>query len=412
MKIHRYFPSVISVLFIAIFFAVGGLFAAQQTDNARAGGMHWVGTWAASAQKVEAKKMPSSLPELSDVTIRQIVRVSIGGKQMRVCFSNAFAKPGNTLRITAATVAVSNGAHKIKADTLKPLTFLGQTSAAIPAGSLMMSDPVDFDLAPGSDLAVTIHVENHVREVTGHRSARCKSYFKKGAAVNVASLKSSVNTSTWFYLSAVDVLAGKNAGSIVCLGDSITDGRGSTEDKNCRWPDLLARRLLADPETSHIGVLNQGIGGNTVCRGGTGEPAIKRFERDVLSQAGVRWLVVLEGINDLGGGKTGADEIIAAYERFVSRAHERGIRVFGGTILPCGGSFYAKKPELEAKRQRINNWIRTSGVFDAVIDFDAAVRDPNDPSRMIKMADCGDHLHPSDKGYRMMADSVDMNLFK
>ncbi|AWI10715.1 hypothetical protein CKA38_14120 [Ereboglobus luteus] len=374
--------------------------------------MHWVGTWAASAQKVEAKLMPPSLPELGNVTIRQIVRVSIGGKQMRVRFSNAFAKAGNDLRITAATVAVSNGSHKIKANTLKPLAFQGRSSVAIPAGKLMISDPLDFDLAPGADLTVTIHVEKHVNEVTGHRSARCKSFFQTGDAVAAPSLKSSVNTNTWFYLSGVDVSANENAAAIVCLGDSITDGRGSTEDENRRWPDFLARRLLANPETAHIGVLNQGIGGNTVCRGGKGEPALKRFERDVLLQTGVRWVIVLEGINDLGGGKTDADEIIAAYRRFIALAHKRGMRVFGGTILPCGGSFYAKKPQLEARRQRINDWIRTSGEFDAVIDFDATVRDPKNPDRMLKAADCGDHLHPGDKGYRMMADSIDLSLFK
>ncbi|OAM90200.1 hypothetical protein AW736_09450 [Termitidicoccus mucosus] len=353
--------------------------------------------------------MPPSPPGLTDSTLRQIVRVSIGGKKVRVRFSNAFAGWGSDMKILEAQIAVSTGGHAIKTETAKALTFRGEKSVVVPRGWLMISDPIDFDLVPGSNLAVTIHVNGQTKDVTGHRGARTTTYVETGNAVSEKALPDAQEKTTWYYMCGVDVLAPESSGAVVCLGDSITDGKGATDNTNRRWPDFLARRLQANDATKQTGVLNQGIGGNGFF-GGLGQAALIRLERDVLTQPGVRWLIVLEGINDLGSGKITAEQVITAMEQTILRAHERGLRVYGGTILPCGGSSYFKS-EIEERRQKVNEWIRTSGAFDAVIDFDAALRDPNDPAKLIKVADCGDHLHPSDEGYRMMAEAVDLKLF-
>lgn len=384
----------------------------QQTTAKRIAGYHWVGTWAASAEAIDAKQMPPSPPGLADTSLRQIVRVSTGGKKVRVRFSNAFAGSEGDLKIIEAQIAVpadGNG-NAIKAETSKPLVFRGEKSVSIPRGWLMISDPVDFDLAPGSDLAITIYINGLAKGVTGHRGARAATYITAGNAVAAKALPGAEKMTSWYYLCGVDVLACESSRAVVCLGDSITDGYGITENSNRRWPDYFARRLQSDDATRHVGVLNQGIGGNGFF-GGLGQAALIRLERDVLAQPGVRWLILLEGINDLGSGKITAEQVIMAMEQVVLRARERGLRVYGGTILPCGGSFY-DKPEVESRRRKVNEWIRTSGAFDAVIDFDAALRDPEEPFKLIKAADSGDHLHPSEEGYRMMAGMIDLDLFK
>ena len=227
-------------------------------------------------------------------------------------------------------------------------------------------------------------------------------------------MNAAIRTEHWYILTGIDVLAEASA-AIVTLGDSITDGRGSTTDGNNRWPDNLAQRLQANATKKNIAVLNQGVGGNCVLRGGLGSPALDRFERDVLGQNGVRWLIILEGVNDIGGSRGTntalvASELIAAYVQMIVRAHAQNIRVFGGTILPFDGSSYFS-PEHEAARQTVNDWIRTSGKFDAVIDFDTAMRDPQNPSRLAPAADGGDHLHPGVRGYEMMAEAINLKLF-
>ncbi|MDQ3812569.1 MAG: SGNH/GDSL hydrolase family protein [Armatimonadota bacterium] len=374
-------------------------------------GQHWVGTWATAIQAIDKPLMPPTPPGMADTTLRQVVRVSIGGKQLRVRFSNAFGPWGEGLKINQAHVAVSAGGSAIQPGTGKPLTFRGESSVTIPQGALIISDPVDFDLAPGSDLAVTIHVNDTAKDITGHRSARGKGTFlQAGNAVAATDLPQAVSTNVWYYLSGVDVLAPETSAAVICVGDSITDGKGSTEGTNRRWPDYLARRLQANAQTAQVGVLNQGIGGNCVWRGGIGQPAIVRVGRDVLAQPGARWLIVLEGINDLGGGKTTAEQVLLGLEQIVLQAKDRGLLVYGATILPAGGSGYFN-PALEEKRQKINDWIRKSGAFDAVIDLDAATRDPQDPTRLLAAADSGDYLHPSDKGYKMIAEAVDLKLF-
>jgi lysophospholipase L1-like esterase len=381
-------------------------FVALAGAGARGDEGRWVGTWAASPQLTEPGNMPPE-PGLADATLRQVVHVSLGGSRLRVRFSNAFgAKP---LTILSANVAASAGGGAIRAEGGKPLTFGGRPSATIPTGAPMVSDPVDFDLPPLSDLAVTIRVKDPTKAVTGHPGARCTSYLQAGDAATAPDLPGASRTPHWYYLCGVDVEA-KEAAAVAVLGDSITDGRGSPTDGNGRWTDHLARRLQERERAVPIGVLNQGLGGNRLLNDGLGPNALARLDRDVLAQPGVRWLIVLEGINDLGTRSATARDLIAAYEQIILRAHARRLKVYGATILPCGGSFYFNPP-LEAARQEINAWIRESGRFDAVIDFDAATRDPQTPSRLSAAVDGGDHLHPGPEGYKIMAAAVDSALF-
>jgi lysophospholipase L1-like esterase len=227
--------------------------------------------------------------------------------------------------------------------------------------------------------------------------------------VSAADLSQAARTPHWYYLCGVEVDA-PGAAAVAVLGDSITDGRGSPTDGNGRWTDHLARRLQAGDGAARVGVLNQGLGGNRLLHDGLGPNALARLDRDVLAQPGVRWLIVLEGINDLGTRSASAQELIAAYEQIIVRAHARGIRVYGATLTPCEGSFYFN-PALEAARQEVNAWVRGSGRFDAVIDFDAATRDRQRPARLSAAADGGDHLHPGPEGYRIMAAAIDLKLF-
>ena len=366
----------------------------------------WVGTWAAAPQLTEPSNMPPA-PGLADATLRQVVHVSMGGKRVRVRFSNAFgAKP---LTILAAHLAPSAGGSAIKPEGGTTLRFGGRSSVTIPTGAPMVSDPVGFDLAALSDLVVTIRVQDPTRAITGHPGARCTSYLHGGDRLTAPDLPQAARTVHWYYLCGVDVEAAGAA--VAVLGDSITDGRGSPTDGNGRWTDHLARRLQARGGTTGVGVLNQGLGGNRVLNDGLGPNALARLDRDVLAQPGVRWLIVLEGINDLGTRSATADELIGAYEQIIRRAHARDIKVYGATLLPCAGSAYFT-PGLEAARQEVNAWIRESSRFDAVIDLDAATRDRNEPGRLSAAVAGGDHLHPGAEGYRIMAAAVDLRLFR
>jgi lysophospholipase L1-like esterase len=367
----------------------------------------WVGTWSAAPQLTEPVNMPPE-PGLADSTLRQVIRVSLGGKRLRVRFSNAFgAKP---LTIFSAQVAASAGGHAVKPGGSKPLSFAGRSSVTIPSGAPMISDPIDFELAPLSDLVVTIHVKDPTTAITGHPGARCTSYLQRGDKVTEPELPRAARTPHWYYLCGVEVEAA-DAAAVAVLGDSITDGRGSPTDGNGRWTDHLARRLHERGLAARVGVLNEGLGGNRVLNDGRGPSALARLDRDVVSQPGVRWLIVFEGINDLGTRSATARDLIAAYDQIILRCHARGIRVYGATILPCEGSFYFN-PSLEAARQEVNAWIRSSGRFDAVIDFDAAARDSAKPARLLPTVDGGDHLHPSPEGYKIMAAAVDLAHFE
>ena len=366
----------------------------------------WISAWVSGQQLTEPRNNPPV--SLTDNTLRQVVYVTLGGKKLRVQFSNAYGS--GPVTINAAHIAVSKGAGSIDPATDKALKFEGAPSITIPAGQEIYSDAIDFKVEPLSNLAVTIYFGETSPDVTGHPGSRTTSYIQTGNAVTATEMSSAKRTDHWYNLSGIDLWLDDSYACIVTLGDSITDGRGSTHNKNNRWPDNLARRLKENPATSKIGVLNQGIGGNTIVAGGLGPTALKRFDRDVLEPKGVRWLIILEGVNDIGNSRNPgiAEQVIAAYEEFIEKAHAKNIKVYGVPILPFGGSQYRN----ETARQTINEWIRTSGKFDAVIDLDEAVRDPENPSRLLREYDSGDHLHLSVAGLQKMADAIDLDLFK
>ena len=377
-----------------------------------AAGARWVGSWSTALQRVEPANLPPE-PGLSGNTLRQVVHVSLGGERLRARFSNEFGTAPVTL--AAVRLAASAGGGAIDPSTDRALSFAGMPSVTIEPGAAVVSDPVAFDLQPLSDVALTIRFGGTSPEVTGHPGSRTTSYLQAGDAVSAAGMPGAARTDHWYVVGGIEVAASGAAAAVVTLGNSITDGRGSGTNRQNRWPDELARRLQADVRTRAVAVLNEGIGGNCVLRDCLGPAALARFERDVLDQSGVRWLVVLEGINDIGQATgAGAAEVgrrlTAAYEEMIERAHARGIRVYGATLLPFGGSFY-DSPEREVARRAVNAWIRSSGRFDAVIDLDAALRDPTDPSRLLPAADTGDHLHPNEAGHRMIARAIDPALF-
>jgi lysophospholipase L1-like esterase len=323
------------------------------------------------------------------------------------------------LTISAAQVALSSGTSAITPGTPTALTFGGMPSITIPPGALAVSDPAALKVAPASNLAVSLFLPDQpVSQLTFHPFADQTNYLVPGNVVTAASLDTPQTFFTWDFLKGVDVTADSKAASIVTFGDSITDGAHSTRDANARWPDILARRLQADKKTAHLGVLNQGIGGNRVLHDTTGPSALARFDRDVLAQAGVKYLVIMEGINDIGHATdpskpydvVTADDLIAGLTQLATRAHTHGVKVYGATLTPFVGAKY-QSPAGEEMRQAINNWIRTTNQLDGVIDFDKVTTDPTHPGMFLILDDSGDHLHPGDAGYKAMGESIDINLF-
>jgi lysophospholipase L1-like esterase len=380
----------------------------------------WVGTWGSSQYLAEGD---NALPaEAQDITLRQIVRVSRGGERFKVRISNAFGT--EALTIGAAHIAPGTpGTSRIDAATGTSLTFSGRASVTIPAGASYETDPVDMALKPLSDMAISLYLPKVPARQTGHPGSRTTSYRVSGNQVAAADFTNATPVDRWYHIAAIEVEAKKGA-AIVAIGDSITDGRGSTTNGNDRWPDFLAKRLQADRKLKDLGVLNMGIGGNRILNDGSGPNAMARFERDVLSQAGVKYLIVLEGVNDLGtltreapvsdaAHKAHVADLITAYQQMISRARSHGIKVYGATVMAYMGFDYYRPTALnEADRQALNAWIRTPGNFDGVIDFDAATRDPADPSRLKPEYDMGDHIHTSPAGFKAMADAIDLSLFK
>ena len=378
---------------------------------------NWVGSWAASQQLVEPDNSISA-EDLTDTTVRQIVRLTIGGAELRLHLSNRYGSA--PLHIASVHIArpVSSDSSRISLGSDQALAFSGRRDVTIPAGADYLFDPVKYPVAPLSDLAITIHLEAVPTDQTGHPGSRATSYLVHGDQVAAVELPNAEQIEHWYFAAGIDVLAPSSAVSAVALGDSITDGHGATPNGNDRWPDLLARRLQAVPQGRTIAVLNHGIGGNRLLLDGLGPNALARFNDDVIAQAGVRSLILLEGINDIGMlGRTGeatsaeheqlVNDIISAYRQIIERAHTHGINVAGCTILPFVGSkFYHPGPASEADRQMVNKWIRTPGHFDAVIDFDQVMRDPANPDHLLPKFDSGDHLHPSPAGYAAMADAV------
>ena len=401
----------IALLSRALRLAVATVLAAVPLHAAEP--QNWVGTWACSPQLVEPQNLPPA-PGLAGNTLRQIVHVTLGGQQIRLRLSNEFgATPLTVIGVHVALPAIAGG---IRPETDRAVTFGGKPAITLPAGSLMFSDPLAFAVAPVSDLAVSIQAQSIPEGLTGHPGSRATSYLAPGDQLAAATLTDAATTDHWYLLDGLDVLAAKGSAAIVTLGDSITDGRGSITNQNTRWPDDLARALAAEKKTANISVLNQGIGGNRVLRDGIGPGALSRYDRDVLAQTGAQWVVVLEGVNDIGTYKASgpspiADDLILAFQQFILRAHTHGLKIIGATITPFANSFYST-PDTEADRHRVNDWIRTSGQFDAVADFDKAVRDPQSPDQLDPVTDSGDHLHPNSEGYKRMAAAIDHRLFE
>jgi lysophospholipase L1-like esterase len=392
-------------------------------------GEHWVATWA-TAQNLVRPPAPATPPAqpanpnpaqtigvrgFDHQTVRMIVRTSIPGRRARIAISNAFnATP---VEIGAAHVALRVKDSEIDPKSDHALTFNGKPSCTIRAGVVMVSDPVDFAVPQVGDVAISLYIAGPTGPPTTHATALHTTYIANDDVTAQPSLpEDAIKTQSYYFLAAMDVEASANAVAIVTYGDSITDGARSTNETNHSWPALLAARLAAKKETAHIGVANMGIGGNRVLRDGAGASALARFERDVLGQAGVKWLMVLEGINDIGreastpAEAVTADELIAGYKQIIERAHAHGITVIGCTLTPYGGAGYQRETG-EAVRAAANQWIRTSGSYDFVVDFEAATRDSADPKKFRSEFDPGDHLHPNDAGYQSMADAVDLGIF-
>ncbi len=375
----------------------------------------WVGTWSTAPQLVEPRNMPPA-PGLSNNTLRQVVCVSIGGESLRMSFSNEFSKSPVTMK--TVQIAVSKGGSNIDESIVKTLKFNGNTEVTMEPGDAVTSDPVDFHLDPRMEVAITICFGETSPDVTGHPGSRTTSYLLAGNHTSPSTdYSDAAKTDHWYVINGIDVKAPESAAAVAILGNSITDGRGSGTNKQDRWPDELAKRLLENHRTKNIAVLNMGIGGNCVLRGGLGPTALSRFDRDILRQEGVKWLIILEGVNDLGGTRSSemadrvADGLIDAYGKMIDDAHAQGIKVYGATITQIKKSFYYTDYREEA-RKKVNVWIRSSGRFDAVIDFDKVMADPADPDALLPDAQSGDFLHPNELGYRMMGGAVDLKLFK
>jgi lysophospholipase L1-like esterase len=352
---------------------------------------------------------------VTNQTIRMVMRVSIGGSRVRVRLSNAYGAASVT--VGAARIARSSGGSAVDRATSRALTFSGRPSATLYAGQILVSDPVDLVVPPLTDLAISLYVPGEISAPTQHLFALRSTYISSaGDFTDAADIASpAAATQSYYWLSGIDVLAPPAAGVIVAFGDSITDGDQSTPEKLASWPSVLAARLQAARSPSPLAVVNAGISGNRVL--GDDGSGIVRVERDVFSQPGVTWITLLEGINDITSATRqssttfSADDLIAAYRQVIAQAHARGIRVAGCTLTPFEGSS-AYSEAGERIRTIVNDWIRTSRAFDAVIDFDRMVRDPANLRRFRPEADSPDLLHPGDAGYKLMADGIDLAIFR
>lgn len=399
---------------------------------------HWVATWAASPQSArlvlppglqappsppsggqtgQVNRPPAFPPLLSpnNQTVRMIVHTSIGGSRARIQLSNAF---GTTpLNVGAVHVALRDKGSAIVPTSDRALTFSGKAQVTIPPGAEIVSDAVDLNVPKLGDLVVSVYVPGEAKEPTSHLTGLHTTYISKpGDLSGAPAIVDATTTESWYWLSGVDVLAPADAGLIVAFGDSITDGATSTADTDSSWPSRLAQRLLANKATTNLAIVNEGISGNRLLHDGMGISALARFDRDVLALPGVKWLIVMLGINDIGFGSLAsseavtADDVIAAHKQLIDRAHLHGIRVMGATLTPFAGALYYSEGG-EAIRQAVNQWIRTSKAYDAVIDFDMATRDPENARQIRSAYNIRDHLHPNDAGYKAMADAFNLSIF-
>ena len=423
-----------------------GLFLACTAQSVNAQD-HWVATWAASPQspRFSFPRLPAprpaapapqagqpnqgsapppplfpAPPAINNQTVRMVVHTSIGGHRVRVQLSNAFGT--SALTVGAAHIALREKESSIASASDRPLTFAGRPSVTIPPAAEILSDPVDLEVPKLGDLIISLYIPGEAATPTIHLTGLHTTYVSKPGDFTAAPAidDPAAKVQLWYWISAVDVVAPPKAGAIVAFGDSITDGATSTPDSDRGWPSQLAQRLSANKATADLAVVNEGISGNRLLNDGAGVSALARFDRDVLSQPGVKWLIVLEGINDIGiGGRPGAtapdlvtaDDLIAAHKQLIARAHMHGIKAIGATLTPYVGAAYATD-QGEEIRETVNQWIRTSGAYDAVIDFDKAVQDPANPKQILATYNIRDHLHPNDAGYKAMAAAVDLALFK
>jgi lysophospholipase L1-like esterase len=410
-SLHRLFKT-LAVLTIVLLIIIFFSFCYSGPIGTSSSEKKWVGTWSTAPQLVEPGNMPPS-PGLTNNSLRQVVRVSIGGNTLRVRFSNEFSLSAVTIK--SVQIAVSTGGNTINVSTNKELKFNGNSEVTMNAGVAVTSDSIAFNLTPRMDLAITIYYGQTSSSVTGHPGSRTTSYILVGNTTTTTDFTGAVMTDHWYNINAIDVIAPSTAACVAILGNSITDGRGSITNMQNRWTDVFSESLLKDSSTQQIGVLNLGIGGNCVLTGGLGPTGVSRYERDILNQQGVRWAVVFEGVNDIGG-VTSADAVttttnnlIAAYKQMIIKAHTKNIRIYGCTILPFNGnSYYNQYSEL--CRNTINQWIRTKGNYDGFIDLDKVMRNPQDTTRLVSTYQ-NDGLHPDAAGYKTMGESIDLNLF-
>ena len=426
---------------------LAGALAAVNIVTAQAGD-RWVGTWATAtvgrpqaapqagggggrgrggpAPFMQNQCPPNPAPaapgfmHFSNQTLRQIVHTSIGGSRLRVVLSNSYGT--EPLAIGAAHVALREKDAAIRTDTGRKLTFSGGASFTIPPGAVAFSDPIDLTVPPAADLAIDLFLPgdtNSPSPLTMHSTAVQTNYVSEpGNHAGAAKLPTQATTQNWFVIHRVDVLAPASVGGLVAYGDSITDGTRSTPDTNNRWPDHLVRRMLTQTPPLQVGVMNAAIAGNRVLSDANFQAGINaqaRFDQHVAAQPGATHVIFMEGINDIGQARENptpsADDVIAAHKQIIARAHARGLKIFGATLTPFYGAAYYTEVG-EAKRQAVNQWIRTGNAYDAVIDFDRVTRDPADPKKFLAAYDSCDHLHPSDAGYKAMADAIDLALLR
>ena len=420
--------------------SVLALYLLQPSLHAQGGATHWVGTWS-TAEVGRPQTPPAAVAgpppfmantcvpgprpaatflHVTNQTLRQIVHTSIGGSRVRVVLSNTYSTA--PLTIGAAHIALREKDSAIQQASDRALTFSGRPTFTIPPGALAYSDPLDLNVPQMSDLAIDLYLPGSTdtpAPVTMHTGAFQTSYVSEtGNHVGAAKLPVAATMQNWFAVYRVEVAAPASVGGLVTYGDSITDGTRSTPDTNNRWPDQLARRMLSQATPLRVGIMNAAIAGNRVLSEGAfqaGTNALARFEHNVLTQPGVTHVTFMEGINDIGQARDNptptAEDIIAGHKQLIDRAHAAGLKIFGATLTPFYGAAYYTEVG-EQKRRAVNEWIRTSRAYDGVIDFDQALRDPADQKKFLAAYDSCDHLHPSDAGYKVMADTVDLTQFK
>lgn len=399
-------------------------------------GVHWVATWATAEQmavtapdhvvlpsdapkpdfsRTRGKRPPQAPDSIENQTVRMIVHTSIGGSTLRVELSNAFDL--NSVSIGAAHVAIRSKDSAIEAGSDRVLKFSGNPSVELRPGAVLISDPVALTFPPMADLAISLYVASKTAKPTNHTPSLHAGYISAGDATGAASMLEPTTTASYLWLRSVDVVASAQDFAIACLGDSITDGYGTTPDKDQAWPTLLAARFISRKTGPRVAVINEGISGNQILRDGAGVSALARLDRDVLSEPGVKWIVLLEGINDINihGQITGpdavtADDLVRGDRQLIARAHLNGVKVMGATLTPDMGVWPAG-PIGEATRQKLNQWIKTSGEFDAVVDLDAVLQDKGNPAKLRDDLDPGDHIHPNDIGNGIMAAAFQLSTF-